>query len=78
MNPRERTDKMAFQQEMELFFRAYPEKDRERVQTSVEYQAAAKKGDAIEAQEIACRMLEGNVNGTDLGRLLRRYLPLAK
>ncbi len=46
---------------MNLFFvrNCYSEKEREKVKSSAAYQLALDKKDAIEAQEIATRVLEG-------------------
>jgi hypothetical protein len=50
---------MTFQEEMDRFFRAYSEKDRNRVDADTSYQAAATNEDATRAQAIACELLEG-------------------
>jgi hypothetical protein len=56
------TDKnMTCEREMSLFFvrNCYSEKEREKVKASAAYQLAVEKKDAVEAQEIATRVLEG-------------------
>jgi hypothetical protein len=56
------TDKnMTCEREMNLFFvrNCYSEKEREKVKASAAYQLAVEKKDAVEAQEIATRVLEG-------------------
>lgn len=56
------TDKdMKCEKEMNQFFarNCYSEKEREKVKASPAYRLAMEKDDAIEAQEIATRVLEG-------------------
>jgi TPR repeat protein len=54
---------MTFETEMDQFFirNCYFEKERERVKAWRPYQLAAQKGDTIEAQEIATRVLEAGL-----------------
>ncbi len=51
---------MTFETEMDQFFarNCYSEKERTRVKSWGPYQVAVAKKDIIEAQEIACRVLE--------------------
>ncbi len=46
---------------MDLFFvrNCYSEKEREKVKASLAYRLAMEKDDAVQAQEIATRVLEG-------------------
>ena len=58
---------MTFETEMDYFFarNCYTEKERQRVKSWGPYQAAVAKKDIIEAQEIACRVLERGLGISD-------------
>jgi hypothetical protein len=52
---------MTCEREMDLFFvrNCYSEKEREKVKASLAYRQAMEQSDAIQAQEVATRVLEG-------------------
>jgi hypothetical protein len=52
---------MTCETEMNQFFarNCFSEKEREKVKASLAYQLAVEKNDATQAQEFACRILEG-------------------
>jgi len=50
---------MNFVQEMEMFFSRYSPEERQEVESYLPYQEAKKKENVVEAQVIACEILEG-------------------
>jgi len=58
---------MTFETEMDQFFarNCYSEKDRLRVKACPPYRLAAENNDTIQAQEIATRVLEGGLGGSE-------------
>jgi hypothetical protein len=58
---RQKTDNaMTFERDMDLFFvrNCYSEQERELVKAGLDYRLAAEKKDAVQAQEVATRILE--------------------
>ena len=58
---------MTFENEMDQFFvrNCYSEKERLRVKVCLPYRLAAENNDTVQAQEIATRVLEGKLGGSD-------------
>jgi hypothetical protein len=63
-NPRKRRKKISFEEEMNQCFRrnCYCEAEREKTKTWAPQQFAMQKDDVTEAQEIATRLIEGEMS----------------
>src|SRR5213594_3515617 len=63
-----KTQKTDFEKELERFFTTRSTDQQKRVEADPRYQEAAKRFDAVKAQEIAASMLEGDATGRNVFR----------